>query len=90
MSYIFVVEDEFDIQELLKNYLEEAGYQVFCASDGVEAINLYEEEKEKIDLVLLDVMLPKIKWLWGVGVDSEIFVGAGDHAHRPGMMSPIR
>ena len=79
MSYIFVVEDEFDIQELLKNYLEEAGYQVFCASDGVEAINLYEEEKEKIDLVLLDVMLPKIN-----GVDSEIFVGAGDHAHRPG------
>ena len=84
MSYIFVVEDEFDIQELLKNYLEEAGYQVFCASDGVEAINLYEEEKEKIDLVLLDVMLPKNQWLWGVGVDSEIFVGAGDHAHRPG------
>ena len=65
MSYIFVVEDEFDIQELLKNYLEEAGYQVFCASDGVEAINLYEEEKEKIDLVLLDVMLPKIN---GFGV----------------------
>ena len=65
MSYIFVVEDEFDIQELLKNYLEEAGYQVFCASDGVEAINLYEEKKEKIDLVLLDVMLPKIN---GFGV----------------------
>lgn len=60
MSFIFVVEDEFDIQELLKNYLEEAGYQVLCASDGVEAINLYEKEKEKIDLVLLDVMLPKI------------------------------
>ena len=56
MSYIFVVEDEFDIQELLKNYLEEAGYQVFCASDGVEAINLYEEEKEKIDLVLLELI----------------------------------
>ena len=66
MSYIFVVEDEFDIQELLKNYLEEAGvFRVFCASDGVEAINLYEEEKEKIDLVLLDVMLPKIN---GFGV----------------------
>lgn len=60
MSFIFVVEDEFDIQELLKNYMEEAGYQVLCASDGVEAINLYEKEKEKIDLVLLDVMLPKI------------------------------
>ena len=60
MGFIFVVEDEFDIQELLKNYLEEAGYKVLCASDGVEAINLYEKEKEKIDLILLDVMLPKI------------------------------
>ena len=50
MSYIFVVEDEFDIQELLKNYLEEAGYQVFCASDGVEAINLYEDQIKGYDL----------------------------------------
>ena len=55
-----MVEDEFDIQELLKNYLEEAGYQVLCASDGVEAVQVFEKEKEKIDLVLLDVMLPKI------------------------------
>lgn len=48
MSYIFVVEDEFDIQELLKNYLEEAGYQVFCASDGVEAINRTRRKKRKL------------------------------------------
>lgn len=60
MSCVLVVEDEFDIQELLKNYLEEAGYQVLCASDGVEAVQVFEKEKEKIDLVLLDVMLPKI------------------------------
>lgn len=48
MSYIFVVEDEFDIQELLKNYLEEAGYQVFCASDGVEAIICTRRKKRKL------------------------------------------
>lgn len=65
MNCIFVVEDEFDIQELLGNYLAEAGYQVLTASDGVEAINLFEKEKERIDLVLLDVMLPKIN---GFGV----------------------
>ena len=60
MNCILVIEDEFDIQELLKNYLEEDGYQVFCASDGVQAVNLFEKKKEKIGLVLLDVMLPKI------------------------------
>ena len=60
MNCIFVVEDEFDIQELLGNYLAEASYQVLAASDGVEAINLFEKEKDRIDLVLLDVMLPKI------------------------------
>ena len=55
MSYIFVVEDEFDIQELLKNYLEEAGYQVFCASDGVEAIPVAElfEELEDTEIIEL-------------------------------------
>ena len=60
MNCIFVVEDEFDIQELLGNYLAEASYQVLAASDGVEAINLFEKEKDRIDLVLLDVMLPKM------------------------------
>ena len=60
MSCIFVVEDEYDIQELLKNYLEEDSYEVCCASDGVEAIQLFGQAESKIDLVLLDVMLPKI------------------------------
>lgn len=59
MSYIFVVEDEFDIQELLKNYLEEAGYQVFCASVGWKLLICTRRKKRKFDLVLLDVMLPK-------------------------------
>lgn len=36
MNCIFVVEDEFDIQELLGNYLAEASYQVLAASDGVK------------------------------------------------------
>ena len=48
MNCIFVVEDEFDIQELLKNYLEEDKLSsVLAASDGVEAINLFEKEKEQ-------------------------------------------
>ncbi|MDO4340402.1 MAG: response regulator transcription factor [Eubacteriales bacterium] len=58
MAKILIVEDEADIQELLKNYLNEAGYELAMAGDGVEALNL--AAKDHYDLILLDVMLPKI------------------------------
>lgn len=59
MNRILIVEDELDIQELLKNYLEAEGYGTVTASDGVEGISFFETEGP-FDLVLLDVMLPKI------------------------------
>lgn len=58
MQKILVVEDDFDIQELLQNFLQEAGYEIILASDGVEAIAVFPTAH--FDLVLLDVMLPKI------------------------------
>lgn len=58
MQKILVVEDDFDIQELLQNFLQEAGYEVTTANDGVEAISLFSSEE--FDLILLDIMLPKI------------------------------
>lgn len=41
MQKILVVEDDFDIQELLQNFLQEAGYEVTTANDGVEAIAFF-------------------------------------------------
>lgn len=58
MKRLLVVEDEPDIQELLQNFLEAAGYAVTLAGDGVEAIARFQQGQ--YDLVLLDVMLPKI------------------------------
>ena len=58
MQKILVVEDDPDIQELLKNLLREIGYQVIIAGDGVEALSSFSAQR--FDLVLLDVMLPKI------------------------------
>lgn len=58
MAHLLVVEDEYDIQELLLNYLENSGYQVTIAKDGVEALEFFH--KGSYDLVLLDLMLPKI------------------------------
>ena len=58
MQKILVVEDDFDIRELLQNFLQEAGYEVAVANDGVEAISIFSDGQ--FDLILLDVMLPKI------------------------------
>lgn len=56
-SKILVVDDEQPIADILKFNLEKEGYEVICAYDGEEAIQLAEEEEP--DLVLLDIMLPK-------------------------------
>ena len=58
MQKILVVEDDLDIQELLKNFLQEVGYEIILASDGVESLSVFSVSQ--FDLVLLDVMLPKI------------------------------
>lgn len=58
MQKILIVEDDLDIQELLQNFLQEAGYEVTVASDGVEAISFFTGGQ--FDLILLDIMLPKI------------------------------
>ena len=58
MQNILIVEDDMDIQELLREFLKEAGYEVMAASDGIEAMDLFA--KNKFDLILLDIMLPKI------------------------------
>lgn len=58
MQKILVVEDDFDIQEILLNFLQEAGYDVTVANDGVEALSVFTDNQ--FDLILLDIMLPKI------------------------------
>ena len=58
MQHILIVEDDPDIQELLKNFLLEAGYTVTLAGDGAEAIALFSGTH--FDLILLDIMLPQI------------------------------
>ncbi len=58
MRKILVVEDEPELRQLLASYLVNDGFFVVEAEDGVSAIDLFG--KEKVDLVILDVMIPKI------------------------------
>ena len=66
MQKILIVEDDIDIQDILKNHLIDVGYEVAVASDGVAGIAMFDDT---IDLVLLDIMLPKID---GYGVCEVI------------------
>ena len=58
MNQILVVEDNEDYQELLVNFLSNAGFAVTTANDGLEAFDSMEERE--FDLIILDIMLPKI------------------------------
>ncbi len=57
---VLVVDDEVSIREIIKNSLKIYNYRVMLASDGVEAIALYERDWEKIAVVLLDMMMPNL------------------------------
>lgn len=57
---ILVVDDEERMRKLIKDFLAVKGYKILEAGDGEEALSIFEENEEKIKLVLLDVMMPKI------------------------------
>jgi CheY-like chemotaxis protein/two-component sensor histidine kinase len=57
---ILVAEDEEVLRNLARNVLEGLGYKVLLVENGEEAVKLYEEYGERIDLLLLDVVMPRI------------------------------
>jgi signal transduction histidine kinase len=57
---ILVAEDEEALRNLAKDVLEELGYKVLLAKDGEEAIRLYAENCDRVDMLLLDVMMPRM------------------------------
>ena len=57
---ILVVDDESRIRKLLKDFLIKENYSILEAADGEDALKVYEENSNKIKLILLDVMMPKL------------------------------
>jgi signal transduction histidine kinase len=55
---VLVVEDEDIVRELVCEVLEHQGYNVLCARDGIEALNLAEDYESEIHLLVTDVIMP--------------------------------
>ena len=59
-TLILIVDDEARMRKLIKDFLVAKNFKIIEAKDGEEALEVFELNKEKINLVLLDVMMPKI------------------------------
>ena len=55
---VLLAEDEIEVREFTKKLLEEYGYKVITAANGQEAIDEFKAHKDKIQLLLLDVIMP--------------------------------
>lgn len=64
---VLIADDELDMLKILKAYFEKEGFQVYSAKDGAEALEVFY--RERIDLAVLDWMMPKVN---GIRVCQEM------------------
>ncbi|MCP3684993.1 MAG: response regulator, partial [bacterium] len=57
---ILVVDDEENVRQYAEKILKKLGHTVLLAKDGKEAVKIYKQKKDEIDLVLLDMIMPKM------------------------------
>lgn len=57
---ILIIDDESRMRKLIKDFLMQKGYSILEAGDGEEALKIFAENENKINLILLDVMMPKL------------------------------
>lgn len=80
---ILLVDDETIILDVGEDMLKTLGYKVFLASGGNEAIEIYRENKDKIDLVILDLVMPGMgggetyKVLKSINPDIKVMLSSG-------------
>jgi PAS domain S-box-containing protein len=60
METILLVEDDERVRHLARTMLERAGYRVLTAGDGAEAVALFKERGEDVEMAILDVVMPKM------------------------------
>ena len=57
---VLIVDDESRMRKLIKDFLVQKDYKIIEAQDGEEALEIFNEKKDTISLIILDVMMPKL------------------------------
>ncbi|HLF19884.1 MAG TPA: PAS domain S-box protein, partial [Bacteroidota bacterium] len=80
---VLIVDDEKTVRDISKATLEEHGYKVLTANDGLEAVDIYRDKKDDVRVVLTDMMMPRmdgasmIKALRGINPQVKIIATSG-------------
>jgi len=93
---ILLVDDEEHIREVGREVLEELGYQVIEASDGLEAVDIFISNQDKIALIIMDIVMPRlggvkaIERIRGIRPDIKVIFSTGydKEATLPDKMQP--
>jgi two-component system cell cycle sensor histidine kinase/response regulator CckA len=87
---ILLVDDKESVRNTGRRILESRGYTVLLANDGQKALEVYEREKERIDLVLLDLTMPRLSGLetlreiLQLDPEAKVILASGYSANGPG------
>lgn len=85
---ILLVDDEEFVQDLGKRILERSGYTVLISANGKEALDLYKKERDKISLVILDLIMPEmggkqcLEELLKIEPKARVLIASGFAANR--------
>jgi CheY-like chemotaxis protein len=85
---ILVVDDEQVLREMMAEMLKSRGYDVLTARDGVEALEIYRQEWGSIDLVVIDLIMPRLggletfRRITGMRRDARVLLCSGSTQHR--------
>ena len=91
MQKILIVEDEKNLRSLYKSEFTEEGYSVFLASNGKEALELFD--KESPDLIIMDIRIPNadgievMKRMLGKNKDIPIIINSAYSSYMDDFMS---
>lgn len=86
---ILFVDDETVVRHLGQTILQRFGYRVILAEDGAEAVDVYQRERERIDLVILDLTMPRLsgrdalRELLRIDADVRVVLSSGYSAETP-------
>ncbi|KKK57073.1 hypothetical protein LCGC14_3058170, partial [marine sediment metagenome] len=92
---VLIIEDEEQIRELAESLLNRYGYSVITATDGEEGLDIYKEQKESIDIILLDLTMPNMSGqivferIQSINSDVKVIIcsGQSDEDIREGILS---